>query len=380
MTISPNFSWSRLWAVVAKEFRQMLRDRFTFAMLIGIPMLQLILFGYAINVNPRHLPTAVVSGDYSTLTRSFIASLENSRYFRIINASSSEQQASTLMQQGKALFIIHIPSNFSHDVYAGNKPNILVTADASDPVATANALNAIQVLAKQALTNDLQHTDSALIPKAQAFSVITHAKYNPELITQYNIVPGLLGVVLTMTMVMITALAITRERERGTMESLLATPARPLEIMAGKIIPFIVIGYIQVAIILLFATLLFQVPFAGSLLMFVIATLAFVAANLSLGLVFSTVAQNQLQAMQMTFFFFLPSILLSGFMFPFYGMPEWAQFLGNILPLTHFLRIVRGVMLKDISPGIVWHDTWPILIFMLIVLTLGVFRFKQRLD
>jgi ABC-2 type transport system permease protein len=374
------FSFARWRAIISKEFRQMRRDRLTFAMLVAIPLLQLILFGFAINANPRHLPTAIVSADHSPLTRTFLTAVQNTKYFRIINNNADEKTANRLLQSGRATFVITIPQNFSHDLIAGLRPSILVTSDATDAMATANASSALTGLAKTVFNPDLSHGLPALIPSRAPFNLIIHAKYNPELITQYSIVPGLLGVVLTMTLVMITALAITRERERGTMESLLATPVQPLEVMLGKIVPYIIVGYVQMSIIVLFSLFLFHIPFVGNLLSLVLASLAFIAANLMLGLLFSTIAKNQLQAVQMTFFFFLPSILLSGFMFPFYGMPNWAQAIGNCLPLTHFLRIVRGIMLKNITAPMVWHDTWPILIFMLLVIGIGAARFKRRLE
>lgn len=375
-----NFSGARLWAMIMKEFIQMRRDPVTLRMLIMIPVIQLVLFGFAINVNPRNLPTVVVSGDQSEYTREFIVGLENTKYFTITHSNSSESEANDLLTQGRALFVVNIPPNFTRDLLKGKKPELLVTADATDPSATSNALSALTTLATQVFNLDLSRGMPNLIQTDPPFNLIVHAKYNPSSITTFNIIPGLMGVILTMTLVMITGLAITKEREFGTMESLLSTPVKPLEVMVGKILPYIIIGYAQQAIILLAAVYLFGVPCSGSVGLLVLATLPFIFANLLVGLTFSAVAQNQLQAMQMTFFFFLPSMLLSGFMFPFYGMPEWAQAIGNVLPLTHFLRIVRGIMLKGSGLDMIWTDIWPILIFILCVGVIALARYRRTLD
>lgn len=370
----------RLGAMIYKEFIQMWRDRMTFALMIGMPLLQLTLFGYAINTNPRHLPTVVISADMSPLTRTFIAGLQNTKYFKITNPNITEQAAETAMARGQTQFIIKIPANFSRDLIHGDKPNLLVVADASDPSAVGSATNALQGLATQVFNRDLSRGLSYLLPSDPPFNLIMQQRYNPEAISQYNIVPGLMGVVLTMTMVMVTSLAITRERERGTMESLLATPVRPVEVMIGKITPYIMVGYIQQLLIIIVSIFLFQVPHEGNILLLLILTFPFITANLAVGLTFSTIAQNQLQAVQMSFFFFLPSLLLSGFMFPFYGMPVWAQSLGQLLPLTHFLRIVRGDMLKGNGILNMWHDLWPIFLFVLVALTMAVIRYRETLD
>jgi len=374
------FSWQRLWSVIAKEFIQMRRDRITLSMLVAIPLMQLILFGYAINANPKHLPTVVVSGDHSKLTRTFIQGLKNTEYFQLIRPPVSEKEANYLMAINKAQFVLNIPPNFSYDLMRNKHPTLLLTADATDSMAVSNAMAAANGFANQVFDYDFQGNLSYLKAQKPPFNLMVHAQYNPELITQYNIVPGLMGVILTMTMVMITALAITREYERGTMENLLATPVRPLEVMLGKVIPYIAVGYLQAMLIIASAFYLFHVPIDGSLLLLFIATLPFIAANLSIGVTFSTLADNQLQATQMTFFFFLPSILLSGFMFPFYGMPIWAQWIGNILPLTYFLRITRGIMLKGNGFMNTWPNIWPIIIFMVIALIIGLKRYKQTLD
>ncbi len=379
-SFSQKFSCSRLWAMIIKEFIQMKRDPVTLRMLIMIPIIQLVLFGFAINVNPRHLPTVVVAGDQSEYTREFITGLQNTKYFTISNANASEAEANQLLTEGRALFIVNIPPNFTRDLLKGKNPEILVTADATDPSATGNAIAALQVLANQVFNLTLSRGMPNLIPSNPPFTLIIHSKYNPSSITTFNIIPGLMGVILTMTLVMITGLAITREREFGTMESLLSTPVRPLEVMIGKILPYIMVGYVQQAIILLAAVYLFGVPCSGSVLLLVLATLPFIFANLLVGLTFSAVAQNQLQAMQMTFFFFLPSLLLSGFMFPFFGMPKWAQYIGQALPLTHFLRVVRGIMLKGSGFEMIWPDIWPILIFIVLVGVIALKRYRQTLD
>lgn len=373
------FSAARCYAILIKEFIQMKRDRLTFAMIIGIPLIQLILFGFAINSDPKHLPTAVISADESYFTRTFTVALQNSSYFNLVPNIKTEKEADNSLARGRIQFAIFIPPRFAENLIRGNKPQLLIEADASDPTATGYALTTAQELL-QTLTAQLHGSLNQLKPSDQPVNLIIQAKYNPERKTQYNIVPGLLGVVLTMTMVLITSLAITRERERGTMESLLAMPVQPLEVMLGKLIPYIFVGYIQVILILIAAKYLFEVPMEGSILLLFLSCLPFIAANLGVGLTFSTLAQNQLQAMQMSFFFFLPSILLSGFMFPFRGMPEWAQYLGNALPLTHFIYIVRGILLKGNSVSLIFPEIEAIVLFFLIVLVLGLKRYRQTLD
>jgi len=375
-------SWRnpRLLAMMIKEFIQMRRDRATFAMMVGIPLIQLIMFGYAINLNPRHLPTAIVGADQSVWSRRILTSMENSTYFQFVSPASSEQEANQLLRTGKVQFVINFPPDFSHDLVKGLKPALLLQADATDPAATSRAVSVYADLATQTLTEDLKGPLDHLNASSPPYTPLVHAVYNPLAITAYNIVPGLLGVVLTMTMVVITALAITREYERGTMENLLATPLRPLEVMIGKIVPYIIVGYVQISLILFMAKFLFGVPMQGSILLLLILCLPYIAANLAMGLTFSTLASNQLQAVQSAMFFFLPSILLSGFMFPFRGMPEWAQVIGNILPLTHFLIIVRGILLKGNGFLDVWKEVIPILGFMVVVMFIGFKRYRQTLD
>lgn len=374
------FSWSRFVAVLSKEFVQMRRDRLTFAMIVGIPILQLILFGFAINADPKALPTAVLSADNSVFSRSFIRAMENSGYFSIQHVVQSAAEGERLLQLGDVQFFVTVPEDFSRKLQRGGRPALLVEADATDPAATGNALAALAVLNQTALNHDLKGPLATMAQGAAPFEVRVQRRYNPEGITQYNIVPGLVGTILTMTMVIMTSLAMTRERERGTMENLLATPVRPIEVMTGKIVPYIIVGYIQVAIILAAAKLLFGVPMVGSLALLSVALVVFIAANLAVGFTFSTLARNQLQAMQMAFFFFLPSILLSGFMFPFRGMPEWAQWLGEILPLTHFLRILRGILLKGNEVSEILPNLWPIAAFLLAAGTLALARYRETLD
>jgi ABC-2 type transport system permease protein len=377
---SAAFSLGRVMAILMKEFVQMRRDRLTFGMIVGIPILQLVLFGYAINSDPKSLPTAVVDYDKSEFSRSIVRGLENTRYFEMTSSPQSEMEADRLLSRGEVQFSIVIPSDFSRRLLRGEKPELLIAADATDPAATGNALAALTQLGATVLRYDLIGPIAQRAPDEPPFELVIQRRYNAEGITQYNIVPGLLGVILQMTMVMMTAFAVTRERERGTFENLLATPALPLEVMAGKIVPYIVVGFIQSAIILGAARLLFDVPMLGSFVLLFAAMMLYIAALLALGFTISTLAKNQLQAMQMTFFFFLPSLLLSGFMFPFRGMPGWAQSLGEIFPLTHFLRIVRGVLLKGNGADEVWPHLWPIALFLLAVAALALLRYRRTLD
>ena len=374
------FTLHRLWAIVLKEFIQMKRDRVTFGMMIGIPLMQLLLFGYAINSDPRHLPTAVRAADQGPFARTFVQALRTSDYFHIVREAETEAETQRLLQLGAVQFVVNIPGDFSRKLLRGERPVVLIEADATDPAATGPALSAVNQLARSVFDRDLTGPLTPLRAKDGPVEVRIHAHYNPENITQYNVVPGLMGVVLTMTMVVITALAITRERERGTMENLLSTPVRPFEVIVGKILPYIAVGYIQVTLILIAARLLFHVPMIGSLPLLYAVSLLFIAANLAVGITFSTLAQNQLQAVQMAFFFFLPSILLSGFMFPFRGMPEWAQAIGSCLPNTHFLRIVRGILLKGNGLSEIVPELWPLLLFLVVAMTVGVKRYRQTLD
>ena len=375
-----HFSLRRLWAMISKEFIQMRRDRLTFAMMVGIPLLQLTLFGFAINSDPRELPTAALVAEDSPIARRFLAALANTGYFRIDERLASEAEADRLLAVGEVQFVLVVPSGFERALRRGERPQLLLLADASDPAATGNALAAVAELPQRVLAEELVGPWSGLAQRPPPVDLVVQRRYNPEGISQYNIVPGLMGVILTMTMIMMTGLAITRERERGTMENLLATPVRPLEVMLGKITPYVLVAYVQVTLVLLAAWGIFEVPMRGSLLLLLGVVAVFVLANLTVGLLFSTLARNQMQAMQMTFFFFLPSILLSGFMFPFRGMPGWAQHIGELLPLTHFLRIVRGILLKGNDFTLIAPHLPPLLAFVSVTLALGLLRFRRTLD
>jgi ABC-2 type transport system permease protein len=373
------FSFRRFWAMARKEFIQMRRDRLTFGMMFGIPLMQLIVFGYAINTDPKYLPAVVVSGDTGPIPRAIIEGLRHTEYFDIRADTVSEADAAEMLADGDAMFVITFPPNFSRDLLRNQHPQLLVQADATDPVAVGNAVGAADVIQSSA-TRELQGTFAAVANPAPPVDYRLHLMYNPERRSQLNIVPALLGLVLTMTMSNITAMAIVREKERGTMENLLSTPARPAEVMLGKILPYIAIGYVQACVILAAARFLFDVPELGSFTLLAGCILLFICANLGMGITLSTLAQSQLQAMQMAFFYFLPSMMLSGFFFPFRGMPQWAQTIGSLLPLSHFLRIVRGILLKGNGFAEVWPQIWPIGIFFLVVMSIAVVRFRRTLD
>jgi ABC-2 type transport system permease protein len=374
------FNWRRFWAIVVKEFIQMRRDRLTFGMMIGIPLIQLVLFGYAINSDPKHLPTAIYSADNSVFSRTIVWGLRNSGYFDISREARNEADIQQMLALGQVQFAVEIPVDFSRKLLRGEKPDLLIEADATDPMAIGYAMSAVNLLTASVLDRDLTGPLAKLRGSAPPFNLVAHQHYNPENITQYNIVPGLMGVILTMTMVVITGLAITRERESGTMENLLSTPVHPGEVIIGKIVPYIAVGYIQVFLILIAAKFLFDVPIVGSVPLLVALALVFIVAHLAVGITFSTIAHNQRQAMQMGMFFFLPNILLSGYMFPFRGMPGWAQDIGEVLPLTHFLRIVRGILLKGNGFTEILPELWPIVLFLVVVLTIAIKRFRQTLD
>jgi ABC-2 type transport system permease protein len=378
--MSARFSMRRVAAVLGKEFIQMRRDRLTFAMIVGIPLMQLLLFGFAINNDPKHLPTAVSISDPGTFANSIVAALRNSAYFDVVEATNSPEAARRLLAEGKVSFVVEIPTNFSRDLVRGADPELLIQADATDPASSSNAVGALGQLTSDALRDDLTGPLAVRAAPAPAFTTIIHRLYNPEIITQYNIVPGLLGVILTMTMVLMTSMALTRERERGTYENLLAMPTRPLEIMIGKIAPNIGVGFIQATLVLLAAKLIFGVPMIGSLVLLSVVLVIFIAANLAVGYTFSTIAESQLQAMQMMVFFLLPSILLSGFAFPFRGMPVWAQWVGEVLPVTHFLRVVRGILLKGNGTLEIWPDVWPLILFLFASGGIALLRFRRTLD
>ncbi|HKU09501.1 MAG TPA: ABC transporter permease [Bradyrhizobium sp.] len=368
--------WRRSYAMLLKEFIQLRRDRVSFAMIVMIPVMQLLLFGYAINTTPRNLPSAVLLQEDSDLGRSILKAMENTAYFRFTREVHTVEEFDYLLQSGKVLFGVEIPRGFERAVRRGDKPALLVAADATDPVAAGSALSALGPLVQTALDHDLHTGDPANMP----FEIRTHARYNPAASSRLNIVPGLVGTILTMTMLIFTALSVTREIERGTMESLLSMPIKPVEVMFGKIVPYVLVGFVQATLIIGIGVFLFGVPILGSVLMLAVLSTLFITTNLSIGYTFSTIVQNQLQAMQLSMMFFLPSILLSGFMFPFAGMPVWAQYLGEGLPLTHYIRIVRAVMLKGATVANVQYDTIALIALMLLAMTIAVTRFRRTLD
>jgi len=374
------FSFSRWWGIVLKEFLQLRRDRITFGMIVGMPIVQLVLFGYAINTDPKHLPTAVVIAEQSEFTRSYLAAMKTSGYFEFVSELQSEEAARAALAGGDVQFVVNFPADFTRRLLRGERPALLIEADATDPAAAGAAIASVRELAASVARKDLKGTLAPLAGGEPPFEVRVHKLYNPEGLTQHNIVPGLMGVILTMTMVMMTGLAMTRERERGTMENLLATPAQPLEVMTGKIVPYIFIGLIQSSIILLAARYLFFVPFVGSVAVLYVVALLFIAANLTIGITLSSLAQNQLQAMQLTFFYFLPTMLLSGFMFPFRGMPGWAQAIGEVLPATHFMRLVRGILLKGNDWADLWPNIWPLMAFTVVVMAFALIFYRKTLD
>jgi ABC-2 type transport system permease protein len=367
----------RTYAMLVKEFIQLRRDRVSFGMIIIVPLMQLMLFGYAINTTPRDLPTAVLLQENTDLGRSILAALENTRYFKVTQIAHTEREVDRLLASGKVLFAVEIPADFERAVRRGERPAMLVIADATDPVAAGSALSALSPLMQTALMHDLGIPEPA---SGGPFEIRTHARYNPAGATQLNIVPGLVGTILTMTMLIFTALSVTREIERGTMENLLSMPITPIEIMIGKIVPYILVGFLQASLIIGIGVWLFGVPVFGNLFELALLSTLFIATNLSVGYTFSTIAQNQLQAMQMSMMFFLPNILLSGFMFPFAGMPQWAQWIGECLPLTHYLRIVRSIMLKGASLTDLHYDAIVLFVLMLVAMTIAVTRFRRTLD
>jgi ABC-2 type transport system permease protein len=380
MRTLPGFSFVRFRAIIIKEFIQMRRDRLTFGLMIGVPLAQVILFGFAINSDPKHLPAAVVMVDSGPQARALLSALAHTGYFDFVREVHTEAEGRDLLARGQVQFVITVPEGFTRDLLRGASPALLIEADATDPGTTGNALGVLPMLLGASLRDELKGPLAYLAPAGAPVEIRVHPLDNPEAITQFNIVPRLMGVVLTLTMVIITGPAITRERESGTMENLLSMPTRPFEVLLGKIIPYILVGYIQVSLILATAHVLFHVPVVGSLGLLYLVSLLFITANLAMGVTFSAIAGNQRQAMQMAVVFFLPSMLLSGFMFPFRGMPHWAQAVGEVLPLTHFLRIVRGILLK----GNGWRDVvlqaWQIALFAAVALAVGVKRYHRTLD
>ena len=376
LTLDSGGFWRRTGAMLLKEFLQLRRDRLTLATMITIPLMQLLLFGYAINTMPRDLPTAVLLQENSDVGRSILKALENTRYFKVTRVVRDEAEFDRLLQSGAVLFAVEVPANFERALRRGDRPALLVAADATDPVASGSALGTLGQVVQTALLNDRAIPDAT----APAFEIRQHARYNPAALSQFNIVPGLLGTILTLTMLIFTALSVTREIERGTMENLLSMPIRPLEIMLGKIAPYIAIGFFQASLIVLAALVLFGVPVLGSFGLLALLSTLFIATNLSIGYTFSTLAQNQLQAVQMAMMYFLPNMLLSGFLFPFAGMPKWAQYVGETLPLTHYMRIVRSIMLKGATLADMQADALALAALMAVAMVIAVTRFRRTLD
>lgn len=378
--MNKQFSLARLWGLIIKEFTQFKRDHSTFIMVISLPILQLILFGLAINTNPKYLPTALINFDSGPFSRTLIHEMENTQYFSFDHFPKTEQEANQMMSRHEVLFILSIPPDFSRKLVRGENPNALLEVDGTDPVSVAYAVSAATGLMPTVFQYDLQGQLANLNQTQAPAELRMHTKYNPTIVTQYNIVPGLLGTVLTMTFVMVASMALTRERERGTMESLLSTPILPSEVIIGKAAPFIIVGYVQIMVVLFIAAFFFQIPVLGSVILLLVLALPFIMANLFVGIMISTIAKTQLEASQFSIFFFLPSMLLSGFAFPFKGMPVWAQWIGNMLPLTHFINIVRGIMLKGVGFIDLWLDVWPICLFMFVMLFIAIGRYQRTLD
>lgn len=373
-------SFARVKAVLLKEFVQMRRDRMTFAMMVGIPIMQLIMFGFAINSDPRNLPTALIDRDQSTFSRSIISAAENSTFMDIDYRPKTEEEAEQLIREGKVNFIFIIPENFSRDLVRGDQPQILVISDATDPSASSGAMNSMRQIVQSGLLRDLSGSLPHLADQPPAVDVVLHKRYNPAAISQYNIIPGLLGIIIAMTMTMITAVAITREKERGTMENLLAMPIRPLEMMIGKISPYVIIGYVQTLVVLIASEFAFDIPMAGSYWVLFAGVTLYIIVNLMIGFLFSSIADTQMQALQMTFMLLMPQILLSGFLFPFLGMPRWAQIIGEGLPATHFMRLMRGIMLKGADGSDLFNSFWPLGVMIFVVGLLAMVKYKQTLD
>ncbi|PID61526.1 MAG: mannose-1-phosphate guanyltransferase [Gammaproteobacteria bacterium] len=371
------FSFTRLWALLVKEGIQMRRDRVTFAMMISIPLLQLTLFGFAINTDPKELPAALVAPTQDRFTRAMVSALELTGYYRFVAPDATAPEAERMISRGDVAFVVTVPSDFGRRIERNDRASILIEADATDPAVASGAISTLSKVAGSAL---LREAGQIAPPHAGGVDVVVHRRYNPEGITQYNIVPGLLGVILQLTMVIMTSMALTRETERGTMENLLSMPARPFEIMLSKVLPYLAVGAVQVAVVLTLARIVFHVPFVGALPLVLAGIFVFVLALVSLGYLISTVSRTQMQAMQLSFFFFLPSLLLSGFMFPFRGMPQWAQYLGEIFPLTHFLRLIRAIMLKGAGFDTVASSFTVLLAFALLLTLAALMRFRRTLD
>jgi ABC-2 type transport system permease protein len=372
------FSFARLFAMLRKESLQMRRDRATVALTVMLPLIQLFLFGYAINANPRHLPTGLISAEHSTYERTLTAALQNTGYFDVMPLAS-ERDGEEALARGDVLFVLNIPPDFSRRIDRGERPQVLMDADATDPTAIANATAAVVALNATVLNRDLP-AGMRVQPSQPPFQIVLHGRYNPEQLTALNIVPGLIGLILSFSTLVMTSLAITRERESGTMENLLATPVRPVEVMLGKIIPYVGLAYVQTALILAVSVTVFQVPVRGSIPLLLFALGVFIACNLAMGFAFSTIATTQMQAQQLAQFGLMPSIMLSGFIFPFQGMPAWARFVGEAVPLTHALRICRGILLKGNDLPQIWPDLWPMALFATVVGVIAVSMYRETLD
>ncbi len=372
------FSLARLFAMLHKEWLQMRRDPATIGLTVMLPLIQLFLFGYAINANPRHLPTGLLAGEHSSYERTLVAALQNTGYFDI-RPMASEAAAEQALQRGDVLFVLNIPPDFSRRIERGEQPQVLMDADATDPTAIGNATAAVAALNATVLNRDLP-ANRRVQPAQPPFQIVLHARYNPEQVTALNIVPGLIGLILTVSTLVMTSLAITREREAGTMENLLAMPVRPVEVMLGKIIPYVGLAYVQTLLILTMSVVVFHIPVRGSVVLLLLALGVFIACNLAMGFAFSTMARTQMQAQQMAQFGLLPSMMLSGFMFPFQGMPSWARAFGEAVPLTHALRICRGVLLKGNGLEQIWPDLWPMAVFALVVGAIAISMYRETLD
>ena len=370
-------SFKRLRSLQRKEWIQVRRDPFTLRLIIALPIMQLVLFGYAINTNPKNLPTGVLAAEPSKYERTLVAALQNTGYYDI-RTLRSEEAAEKALAEGELLFVVNFPPNFDRTVDRGEQPAVLIDADATDPTAIGYATAALAGIVN-ALNRDLPSIRQSQAA-APPFQFEVHARYNPEQLSVLSIVPGTICMVLSMSTLLITALSITRERERGTMENLMAMPVRPIEIMLAKIAPYILIGYIQVLLILAVSGFIFQLPVRGSLGLLLVALGLFVASNLALGLTFSTVATNQMQALQMAQFALLPAFLLSGLFTPFAGMPRWAQWIGEIFPATHAIRIVRGILLKGNGLTEILPELWPMALFTLVVVGVGAWLYRETLD
>ncbi|MBX9598598.1 MAG: ABC transporter permease [Burkholderiales bacterium] len=375
-----SISIARIIGLIQKEFTLISRDRGTIAMLVILPIMLLIVFGFAISLDPKNLPTTIVNYDQTPLTRSFIASLQSSGYYNLVNSSDNEVQAMSDLDSGKTSFVITIPANFTHDYIRGKNPQLLVELDASDPGSSASALSNIQPILSQTLSDFSQRGLITPSVAERSANLIVHRNYNESNRSDYNIVPGLIGVLLTLTMVMLTSTAITSETESGTMEMLLTTPLLATEIILGKIIPYIVLGYLQLTSILIFGKLLINIPIEGSVWLLYLAAAPFIIANLMVGMILSTIAKTPMQAMQLSVFFQLPSMFLTGYVFSFYGMPQWAQMIGQVLPMTYFTRITRGIMLKGNGFGEIVPNVWPILLIATVLVVITSIKFKKTLD